>query len=246
MQNTRKILRGDSPSAHADVDGRREPHVSVLSLPTPVSPDEAPSFANGSRKLAVPGRPVDRPTLAHIAVLPLPARTLALVTGNAPNELPADAVLIRWVAARLRALSSRLAAGEPAASVYRQEAAGLVALGADPAPSGEEMLVGLAAAARRLASWRLLPELAVSTFTVSLAGLAGGSAGPARRAIEDAARGGFPSPLANVVELLGDAEAEDGALKEAVARLTAGGTRPGADALAGIVAIVRDVALGPL
>ncbi len=222
--------------------------MSVLSLPTPTLPAEAPSFANGSRKLAVPGRPVDRATLAHhIAVVPLPARTLALVTGNAPGELPADAVLVRWVATRLRAISSRLAAGESAASVYRQEAAGLVALGADPAPAGEEMLVGLAAAARRLAAWRLLPEPAVTAFAVSLGGLASANAPPAvRRAFDDAARGGFPAPVAAVVDLLGDAEAEDGALKEAAARLTAGGTRPGADALAGIVALVRDVALGPL
>jgi len=222
--------------------------VSVLSLPTPSSPAPASAFTDGSRKLAIPGRPVDRATLAHhLAVLPLPARTLSLVTGNAPDELPADAALVRWVAARLRALSTRLVAGETSGTLLRREAAGLAALGADPAPAGEDVLVGLVAAARRLAAWRLLPEPAVAALQTSLAGLAGPDAArPTARTLDDAARGGFPAAVATLVELLGDADAEDGALKEAAARLSAGGTRPGADALAGIVAIVRDVALGRL
>lgn len=220
--------------------------MSVLSLPPPASPVDAGAFAPGARKLAVPGRPVDRAVLAHhLAVLPLPARTLALVTGNAPGELPADAVLVRWVATRLRALSANLVAGEPSPAAFRREAAGLAALGPDPAPAGEEMLVGLAAAARRLATWRLLPEAGLAALQAALATAgAGRDAVGAQRALDDAARGGFPGPVAALVELLGDAEAEDGALKEAALRLSAGGTRPGADTLAGIVAVVRDVALG--
>jgi hypothetical protein len=222
--------------------------VSVLSLPSPANPAAASSFVHGSRKLAVPGRPVDRPTLAHhIAVLPLPARTLALVTGRAPGEFPADAVLVRWVAARLRALTSRLVAGETSTDTFRHEAFGLTALGSDPAPAGEEMLVGLAAVGCRLAAWRLLPGPAVSAFQASLVGLAGAEAARATaQALDDAARGGFPDQVASLVELLGDRVAEDGARKETAVRLTAGGTRPGADALAGVVALVRDVALGRL
>ena len=222
--------------------------MSVLSLPSPSTTVAAPAFAIGSRRLAVPGGPVDRATLAHhLAVLPLPARTLALVTGNAPGELPADAVLVRWVAVRLRSLSSHLIAGETSGNVFRQEAAGLAALGPDPAPAGEEMLVGLAAAARRLATWRLVPEPAIASFQASLVGLSGsGAPKSASRTLDDAVRGGFPAPVAALVELLGNPEVEDGALKEATLRLTAGGTRPGADALAGMIAIVRDVALGPL
>ncbi len=227
--------------------------MSVLSLPPPAtsstsSTASAPAFASGSRRLAAPGRPVDRATLAHhLAVLPLPARTLALVTGNAPGELPADAALVRWVAVRLRALSARLIAGEVSGNVFRQEAAGLASLGSDPAPAGEEMLVGLAAAARRLATWRLVPVPAVAAFQASLVGLSGTGAPPATsRALDDAVRGGFPAHVASLVEILGDSEAEDGALREATLRLTGGGTRPGADLLAGIIAIVRDVALGPL
>lgn len=224
--------------------------MSVLSLPTPATSATAgaPAFARGSRKLTTPGRPVDRATLAHhLAVLPLPARTLALVTGNAPGDLPADAALVRWVAARLRALSARLIAGDVSGSDFRQEATGLASLGPDPAPAGEEMLVGLAAAARRLATWRLVPVPAVAAFQASLIGLSGTGAPPAAsKALDDAVQGGFPAHVATLVELLGDRDAEDGALKEATLRLTAGGTRPGADVLAGIVAIVRDVALGPL
>jgi hypothetical protein len=224
--------------------------LSVLSLPAPAvsATAGAPAFAPGSRKLAAPGRPVDRATLAHqLAVLPLPARTMALVTGNAPGELPADAVLVRWVAVRLRALSARLIAGETSSSVFRQEATGLASLGPDLAPAGEEMLVGLTAAARRLATWRLVPVPAVAAFQASLVGLWGTGALPATsRALDDAVRGGFAAPVASLVELLGDSEAEDGALRDATLRLTQGGARPGADLLAGIIAIVRDVALGPL
>lgn len=224
--------------------------MSVLSLPAPASAASAgaSTFASASRKLAVPGRPVDRATLAHhLAVLPLPARTMALLTGNAPGELPADAALVRWIAARLRALSVRLIAGETSGSAFRQEATGLVSLGSEPAPAGEEMLVGLVAAARRLATWGLVPVPAVAAFQASLVGLSGAGAPPATsRALDDAVRGGFPAHVASLVELLGDSEAEDGALKEAALRLTGGGARPGADVLAGIVALVRDVALGPL
>ena len=222
--------------------------MSFLSLPSPTSPGAEPAFAPGSRRLAAPGRPIDRATLAHhIAVLPLPARTLALVTGSAPGDLPADVALVRWVAARLRALSTRLVAGDTSGDAFRDEAGGLVGLGPDPSPAGEELLVGLAAAARRLAAWRLLREPAVAAFTVSLAGLAvGGASSAARRSLDDAARGGFPGAVAAVVEILGDPDAEDGALKEAAIRLASGGTRPGADSLAGIVSLVRDVALGPL
>lgn len=222
--------------------------MSVLSLPTPAAPAAAPGFAPGARKLAHPGRPLARPVLAHhLAVLPLPTRTLALVTGSAPGELPADAALVRWVSVRLRALCSHLLAGEPSPAAYRREAAGLAALGPDPAPAGEEMLVGLAAAARRLAAWRLVPEPGVQALQAALAATGQGrDAHAGRRALEDAARGGFPGPLAALVDLLGDPEAEDGALKEVASRLVAGGTRPGADALAGVVALVRDVALGDL
>lgn len=221
--------------------------MSVLSLPTPASSSAvAAAFAPGSRRLALPGRPADRATLAHhLAVLPLPARTFALVTGNAPGELPADALLVRWVAVRLRSICGRIVAGESSSGPFRPEVAGLVSLGADLAPDGEQILVGAGAAARRLAAWRLVPDASVAAFSSAIAGLAlPGLSEAGRRALEDAARGGFPAALASLVELLGVADAEDGALKEAVKRLAPGGTRPGADALAGVVAVVRDVALG--
>jgi hypothetical protein len=109
------------------------------------------------------------------------------------------------------------------------------------------MLVGLAAAARRLTAWRLVPAPAVAAFQSSLAGLSGSDAPPATsRALDDAVRGRFPAHVASLVDLLGDPDVEDGALRDATHRLTGGGARPGADLLAGIVAIVRDVALGPL
>jgi hypothetical protein len=109
------------------------------------------------------------------------------------------------------------------------------------------MLVGIAAAARRLATWHLVPVPAVAAFQSSLVGLSGtGSPTVTSRALDDAVRGGFPAQVASLVELLGDSEAEDGALKDATLRLTGGGARPGADILAGIVALVRDVAVGPL
>jgi len=221
--------------------------LSVLSLPTPAASVAPAPFARGSRRLALPGREADRATLAHhLAVVPLPARTFALVTGNAPGELPADAVLVKWVAVRLRAICGRLVAGEGSSGPFRPEVAGLLSLGADPAPGGEQLLVGVAAAARRLAAWQLLPEASVAAFSsaissISLPGLAEAD----RRALDDAARGGYPAPLAAFAELLGVADAEDGAVKEAAQRLAAGGSRPGADALAGVVALVRDVALGP-
>lgn len=220
--------------------------MSVLSLPTPEPPAASAPFAKGSRKLAAPARPAGRAALAHhLGIFPLPARTLALVTGNAPGDLPADAALARWVAARLGALSGRLLAAESSAAAFRRDAASLLSLGPEPAPSGEDALVGLAAASRRLASAGLLAEPAAAAFADVLAALPGPETPAApRKALEDAARGGFPTGLATLVELLGDPDVEDGAVRDAVGRLAAGGTRPGADALAGVVALVRDVALG--
>lgn len=222
--------------------------MSVLTLPVPARTVAGPAFSVGARKLASPGRAVDRPTLAHqLAIVPLSVRTLALVTGNAPGELPADAVLVRWVAARLSALSARLASGETAVDVYRREAAGLSALGPDPAPAGEEILVGLAAAARRLAAGRLVSVPAVAAFQAALPAVAAAGLDAATpRTLDDAALGAFPEQVATLVEILGDPDAEDGALKDATRRLTVGGSRPGADVLAGIIALLRDVALGPI
>ena len=218
--------------------------MSVLSLPTPDLPPAAPSFSPGSRRLAAPARSVSRATLAHhVAVVPLGPRTLALVTGNAPGELAADAALVRWVAARLRAVNARLVAGEASAAAYRKELSGLLALGPDPAPAGEETLVGLAAAGRRLATGRVLGETAIAAFQSSLALAAADAPPAARRLLEDAAKGAFPESLAAFADLLGDPEAEDAAVRDAAARLSSGG-RPGTDVLAGAVALVRDVALG--
>ncbi len=225
--------------------GPRPEHlVSVLSLPTPGLPPAAPSFAPGSRRLAAPARPVSRATLAHhVAVVPLGPRALALVTGNAPGELAGDAALVRWAAARLRAVSARLVAGEESAAACRKELSGLLALGPDPAPAGEEMLVGLAAAGRRLATGRVLAEAAVAALQSALALAASDAPPAARRLLEDAAKGAFPEPLAALAERLGDPESEDAAVRDAAARLSSGG-RPGIDALAGAVALARDVALG--
>ncbi len=248
MRNPRNIdgCGRRRPAAAAGTAPPEGFHVSVLSLPTPAAPVVAAPFAHGSRRLALPGRAADRATLAHhLAVVPLPARTFALVTGNAPGELPADAVLVKWVAVRTRAICGRLVAGETSSGPFRPEVAGLLSLGADPAPDGEQVLVGIAAAARRLAAWQLLPDASVAAYSSAIASLALPNVTEAgRRELDDAARGGFPAPLAALVEMLGVADAEDGAVKEAAQRLAPGSSRAGADALAGVVAVVRDVALG--
>ncbi len=199
--------------------------------PRPSLPTRELSMAVGS--FAVPA------LVRHVALLPLPERTLALLNGNVEGLSPVDALVVRWAAARTASLAAKLVSGEVRAGVYRQEAAALSGLGPGLTPTGDDLLVGLVAMARRLAAAGRIPARSAAAFAAALAGTEPDTTPAARAMLEKAARGEFPTVLAAVVELLGDPQADAGVLKERAGRLVATGAQSGADLLAGAVALAR-------
>ena len=216
----------------------------VLSLPEPtnVAPSKAASRVAPDSAPDPRPAPVTVPALVrHLAVLPLPARTMTLVTANVGGLPPLEAAVIRWAAARTRALVAKLRSRERFVVSYRPEVTALTGIGIGTVPTGDGLLVGLAAFARRLAAAGLLEGRAVAAFSASLSGLTTPETTPAARdLLEEAARGQFPAPLAAVIDLFGSPGAEETALKERAARL-ASASPAGPDSLAGVVLLGRSL-----
>ena len=216
----------------------------VLSLPEPTSATPARTAPRVSSPPPEEPRPAPV-TLAglvrHLAILPLPARTLTLVTANVDGLPPLEATVVRWAAARARALVAKLGSRERFVVSYRREVLGLTGIGIGTVLAGDGLLVGLAAIARRLSASGLVEARAGAAFAASLSGIAAPETTPvARDLLEEAARGRFPPPLASLVDSFGDPDAEEGALKERAARL-ASASSAGPDSLAGVVLLARSL-----
>jgi hypothetical protein len=147
---------------------------------------------------------------------------------------------VRWAHARVESLVRTLLSGDVRVVSYRPDAAALTGLGPGLTPTGDDLLVGLAAMARRLVGGGLVEARAAVAFGTSLAGLpAGGTTPAAQKLLEGASRGTFPVVLADLVEALGSPNAETGRLRTLTDRLTAIGAHSGADLLAGALALVH-------
>ena len=178
----------------------------------------------------------------HLSSLAVPGRTVALLTGNAGELDGVDAVIVKWAHARTQALAAALQAGEVQVAAYRPDVAALTGLGPGLTPTGDDLLVGVAAMARRLSDADFLGPQAADSFATALAGFAPTLTTPAAAALlEKASRGLYPSVLAAVVEQLGNPEAEPAAIVERVNQLAAVGAHSGADLLAGALALLLGV-----
>ena len=181
-----------------------------------------------------------RSDLSGVAV---PVRTVLLMTGHAVAGGPVDAAVVRWSRARARSLAAKLRDGEERAAAYRADAAGLTGLGPGLTPTGDDLLVGLAAMASRLAVLRAVAPGAVAAFAAVLAEVDADRTTPeACRLLGQASEGFFPAVLAAVVETLGNDRKEPFELDGTIAFLGATGAHSGADFLAGALLLARAVA----
>lgn len=190
----------------------------------------------------LPG-PVSRASLVlDLACIHVPPRTRMLLSGKGGASGSVEELVIGWAHARLKSLVATLVSGDVRVAAYRADAAGLTGLGPGLTPTGDDLLVGLAAMARRLAGGGLVDVRAAVAFTTVLAGLpAGETTDAARGLLRAASEGRFPAVLATAVELLGNPHADAESLRTVTARLAATGAHSGADLLAGVLALVHGV-----
>lgn len=205
-----------------------------------------PSASERPRLPALEMRPLDPPAgrisraglVLDLGCIPVPPRSLALLTGAADGLDEIEAAVVRWSHARLQALVRCLVAGEVRVTAFRPDAAGLTGLGPGLTPTGDDLLTGLAAMSRRLVGGGLVEPRAAVAFEKTLAGLPAEGTTPAAHALLDAAsRGTFPVVLADVVEAVGSADARGDRLRLLAERLAAIGAHSGNDLLAGALAL---------
>lgn len=190
----------------------------------------------------LPG-PVSRASLVlDLACIFVPARTRTLLSGQGGEPGSIEETVVKWAHARVRSLVGTLLAGDVRVVAYRPDAAALTGLGPGLTPTGDDLLVGLAAMSQRLVGGGLVAARAAVAFSTSLAGLPSEETTPAaHRLLQNASRGQFPSVLATVVEMLGNPHADPESLRTLTVRLAATGAHSGADLLAGALALVHGV-----
>lgn len=193
--------------------------------------------------------PVVRDVLAgHLGMVRLPARTTALLdlAAAGPDALDSRAAnesgtlegaTAGRVAARLACLLDGLCDPSVQADLATL-ARDLSGLGPGLTPTGDDLLIGVAAAGDRLAAGGCWPATRRDALAFALAGMGDtGTTEVAREMVRQAAAGQFPEPLARFVELLGNRESPDDQVQAGVERLAAIGAHTGADMLAGVVAL---------
>lgn len=172
----------------------------------------------------------------RLALLPLPRRALALLGQARPEGTPLERQCVTTAALGLETLLGALGSGHQAA--LGTAARRLSGLGPGSTPTGDDLLVGVAASAWTLCRAGLVADGILETFCRALRALPEeGTTPTAFEMLQEAAEGFFPAPL---VELTG-ALTRPGASREALASPTAElltlGRQSGADMLAGAVAL---------
>ncbi|MFN7986342.1 MAG: DUF2877 domain-containing protein [Thermoanaerobaculia bacterium] len=195
------------------------------------------------RELEPAAGPVSRASLVlDLACILLPARTRALLSGGVGEAGSVDALVLRWAHARLFALAAALVSGEIRVGAYRPDAGALTGLGPGLTPTGDDLLVGLAAMAVRLAAGGLVDPRSVAAYSAALSLLpAEETTTAAAHLVRNASHGHFPAVLAAAVETIGNPHAATESLRAVTGRLTATGAHSGADLLAGALALVHGV-----
>ena len=188
----------------------------------------------------LPG-PVSRASLVlDLACVFVPARTRALLSGDGGVPESVDERVFRWAHARLQSLVATLLAGDVRVAAYRPDAAALTGLGPGLTPTGDDLLVGLAAMSRRLVGGGLVEARAAVAYSTALAGLPASETTPAAHLLlRNASEGRFPAVLASAVEMLGNPNADAETLRTLTERLAAVGAHSGADLLAGALALAH-------
>ena len=126
---------------------------------------------------------------------------------------------------------------------WERAVAGIAGAGPGLTPSGDDVLVGILAAAARLGAAGWVHRGRVLALRRAVAALPRGCTTPvSREMLDHAARGRFPEALLAVAQGIGDPREPAGALGRAGLRLVTGtGATSGADMLAGVVGLARDM-----
>ena len=193
----------------------------------------------------LPG-PVSRASLVlDLACISLPARSREILSGQGGAAGSVEEKVVKWAHARVRSLVGTLLAGDVRVAAYRPDATALTGLGPGLTPTGDDLLVGLAAMSQRLVGGGLVEARAAVAFSTALAGLPAGETTPAaHRLVQNASKGRFPSVLASAVEMIGNPNADPESLETLTVRLASTGAHSGADLLAGALALVYAVVDG--
>jgi hypothetical protein len=148
-----------------------------------------------------------------------------------------DALALDLLAERLTRLLDRLldATEQPDMTSLARALSGL---GPGLTPTGDDLLVGIAAACHRLVAGGYWSAVRRDALAAALAGMGDtGTTTVAREMVGEAAAGRFPEVLASFVELLGDRDMAAEQVQAAAGRLAATGAHSGADMLAGVIAV---------
>jgi hypothetical protein len=150
--------------------------------------------------------------------------------------------VVEQAGAGLQGLVGLLCNREVSLETYRQALKPLLGLGPGSTPTGDDLVVGLAAAACRFSKSRLLDEKAVSVFLEALAGLPRGVTTPtSREMLLHASQRTFVEPLLGFVCALGEEGGDSRQLSEQAARLSSVGGHSGNDMMTGALCLARSM-----
>lgn len=176
----------------------------------------------------------------HLIALKIPARTREILDGGSGTKV-AD-LMLRRASDGLEGLLR--AFGSTADGELRGPIQGLHGLGPGSTPTGDDLLVGFAAAACRFAQLGWVPHARWRALGGHLRACpADSTTDVAREMIRHSTRGAFPEALARFAELLGSKDARPVRVRGAARALVAMGGTSGADLLAGALSLARAVAV---
>lgn len=210
-----------------------------------------------SLRLAPPRDPHDLEGPAvRWAPLPLPQRTRVLLGLDPVPEAGVEAAALRRAAAGLRALADALVTARPdpgtteerpdapsrdaaGAAAWDRRVRALAGLGPGSTPTGDDLLVGFAAAGKVLADAGRVSPSACDAFLAALQRLPADVTSPVgREMLAHAARGSFPEPLLALVACWREPRRDAADVVAAMTALADVGAHSGADMLAGALAVL--------
>ncbi len=180
----------------------------------------------------------------ELAKIPLPIRTRDLLDPEALVGHGIEQEIVRTAGSRLRKLIERLFGPEDC-EPFCPFVSGLAGLGPGSTPSGDDLLLGVAAAASAMTVAGLMPHGNLRKYLAALEELpADATTETGREMIAHAVRGAFPEPLLRFVASLGRHKENKSHVSRQAARLTRIGNHSGCDMLAGALALARRATSG--
>ncbi len=173
----------------------------------------------------------------HLTAVKIPARAKEILEGGSGTKV-ADLMLRRASNGLHGLLRAFVLPGGTLDAPVRD----LNGLGPGSTPTGDDLLVGFAAAASRFAHLDWVPRTRWRALARCLEALAPDSTTDvAREMIHHSSRGAFPEALARFAELLGAKRARPVRVRGAARALAATGGTSGAEMLAGALALAREL-----